>query len=223
MLWCAAGGKKGWCVRGRGDPNFGRPPGRQAHNLVWDWSPSAGSSSASLVTHVHSNLTCGRKVAATGRARNPHTRSGKGGGAQRYSKFGDQNSNFFLAPKATKYFFGCTSWRQCAIVGSCCRENRFFFFIFFVDFCRLLPICTVLVHFDIALWERFWPFFRYFWDSLAFSGGPPQFISPILGQFWPFLTTFGSFLDYFWAEFFFAFFCRKMAFWSRNRRRILES
>ena len=53
------------------------------------------------------------------------------------------------------------------------------------------------MHFHIALWERFGPFFRYFWDSLGFSGKPPQFISPTLGQFWPFLTTFGPFLDHF--------------------------
>ena len=37
------------------------------------------------------------------------------------------------------------------------------------------------------------------WDSLGFSGGPPPIISPILGQFWPFLTTFGPFSDCFWA------------------------
>ena len=60
-------------------------------------------------------------------------------------------------------------------------------------------LVTFLVHFHIALGERFGPFFRYFWDLLGFSGGPPRFM-PILGQFWPFLTTFGPFLDHFWTE-----------------------
>ena len=79
------------------------------------------------------------------------------------------------------------------------------FFIIFADFCQFLAIFTFLVHFHIALWEGFWPFFRYFWDSLGFSGGPTRIISPILGPLWPFLTIFGPFLD----QFFFAFFDRK--------------
>ena len=79
----------------------------------------------------------------------------------------------------------------------------------FADF---WPILRFLVHFDIALWERFGPFLRYFWDSLGFSGGPPRFISPILGQFWPFLTTFGPFLDYLWADFFLSIFAEKWHF-----------
>ena len=46
-----------------------------------------------------------------------------------------------------------------------------------------LDLVTFLVHFHFALWERFWPFFRYFWDSLGFFGGPPRIISPLWGNF----------------------------------------
>ena len=55
------------------------------------------------------------------------------------------------------------------------------------------------MHFHFALWERVWPFFRYFLGFVGISWGTPRFCWPILGQFWPFLTTFGPFLDHFWA------------------------
>ena len=106
--------------------------------------------------------------------------------------------------------------KEMAFWGRCCKENRLFG-QYLLIFAHFWPIFTFLVHFDLALWERFWPFFRYFWDSSGLSGGPPRFISPILGQFWPFFTTFGPFSDYFWAENFFGFFCRKMAFWHRYK------
>ena len=97
------------------------------------------------------------------------------------------------------------SLRKCPFQGSCCRENRFFiqffsiFWAFLPIFGHFLPFLLFLVHFHFALWGRCWPFSRYFQDWLGFSGGPPPIISPILVQFWPFLTIFGPFLDHFWT------------------------
>ena len=48
---------------------------------------------------------------------------------------------------------------------------------------RFLAIFTFLVHFHIALWECFWPFFRYFWDLLGFSGDPRDLFRQFWGNF----------------------------------------
>ena len=53
-------------------------------------------------------------------------------------------------------------------------------------------LVTFLVHFHIALGERFWPLFRYFWIHWIFLGDPRD----LLRRFW------GNFdLGHFWTIF----------------------
>ena len=96
---------------------------------------------------------------------------------------------------------------------------------FSYNFCRFLPILSHFYFFGafsfciVGAFLAIFPIFLGFvWDFL----GDPRDLFRRFWQFWPFLTTFGPFLDHFWAEKKIVFFCRKMAFWPRNKRRILE-
>ena len=68
----------------------------------------------------------------------------------------------------------------------------------------------------LAIFPIFLGFVRIFWETLAMYFADFGAILAIFDHFW---AIFGPFLDHF----FFALFCRKMAFWPRNKRRILES
>ena len=135
------------------------------------------------------------------------TRGGSSGIAPQAQK---KKLDFFF--RRRQFFFLVHFLKEMAFFGKLLSRKSIFLIIFAI-FCRFLAIFTFfLVHFHISVGASFLAVFPIFLGFVGiFWGTPPPIISPILGQFWPFLTTFGPFLDHFWAGkkngFFFFFWC----------------
>ena len=79
-----------------------------------------------------------------------------GGGSLNPSR---RRHSFFLTFFSAKGdFFLVHFWKEMAFLGEVVVGE----INFLNKICRFLTILTFLVHFHFALWERFWPFFRYF-------------------------------------------------------------